>query len=146
MLNKDTSCMEVVRIDLLLNQVLSSSVSLAFTFMKKDEFTETARFCRMFDKFFDCLNTRRIGEGKEERKPDLEPYWSDKDVRFTVSSMDILILLACKAIMVQWLEETFLGYLKEWKESVNARTGFDKKAKAKMMISHETIEGLKMSG
>ena len=53
--------------------------------MKKDEFTETARFCRMFDKFFDCLNTRRAGEGKEKRKPDLEPYWSDKDVRFTVS-------------------------------------------------------------
>ena len=66
-------------------QVLSNSVSSAFLFLKKDEFTETARFCRMFDKFFDCLNTRRAGEGKEKRKPDLEPYWSDKDVRFTVS-------------------------------------------------------------
>ena len=41
--------------------------------------------------------------------------------------------------------ETFLGYLKEWKESVDERTGFDKKEKAKM-ISRETIEGLKMAG
>ena len=52
---------------------------------EKGEFTETARFCRIFDKFFDCLNTRRIGEGKESRKPDKEPYWSVKDERFTVS-------------------------------------------------------------
>ena len=48
--------------------------------------------------------------------------------------------------LIQWLEETFLGYLKEWKESVDERTGFDKKEKAKMMISRETIEGLKMAG
>ena len=66
---------------------MSGSISSAFMFTGKSEFTETARFCRMFDKFFDCLNTRRIGEGKEARKPDLEPYWSDKDGRFTVSSM-----------------------------------------------------------
>ena len=52
--------------------------------MKNSEFKETARFCMMFDKFFDCLNTRRHGEGKERRKPDLEPYRSGKDVRFTV--------------------------------------------------------------
>ena len=59
-------------------------MSSAFTFMQKDEFAETSRFCLMFDKFFDCLNTRRAGEGKEKRKPDLEPYWSVNDVRFTV--------------------------------------------------------------
>ena len=59
-------------------------MSSAFTFMEKEEFAKTARFCSMFDKFFDCLNTWRIGEGKEKRKPDLEPYWSDRDKRFTV--------------------------------------------------------------
>lgn len=52
--------------------------------MKDDELTETARFCLMFDKFFDCLNTRRFGEGKEKRKPDLDPYSSEKDRRFKV--------------------------------------------------------------
>ena len=66
-------------------QVLSNSVSSAFTFLGKDEFTETARFCHMFDKFLDCLNTRRAGEGKEKRKPDLEPYRNIEDGRFTVS-------------------------------------------------------------
>ena len=65
-------------------QVLSSSVSAGFEFIGKEEFEETAKFCKIFDKFFDCLNTRRSGEGREKRKPDLEPYRSDKDVRFDV--------------------------------------------------------------
>ena len=46
------------------------------------------KFCLLFDKFFDCLNTRRAGEGKEKRKPDLDPYRSDKDVRLHVSSRE----------------------------------------------------------
>ena len=37
---------------------------------------------------------------------------------------------------------TLLGYLKEWKESVDGRTEFDKTAKA-MMLSNETTEALK---
>ena len=52
-------------------QVLSTSVSNAFKFIKKDEFSETEKFCHMFDKFFDCLNTRQVGEGKQKCKPDL---------------------------------------------------------------------------
>ena len=51
-------------------QVLSSSVSAGFEFIGKEEFEETAKFCKIFDKFFDCLNTRRSGlrrgKGKEE--------------------------------------------------------------------------------
>ena len=39
-------------------QVLSASVSAAFEMMEgKDEYEETAEFCLMFDKFFDCSNT-----------------------------------------------------------------------------------------
>ena len=53
---------------------LSGSVSAAFKLMESDERTETARFCSMFDRFFDCLNTRFAGEGKQKRKPDLYPY------------------------------------------------------------------------
>ena len=52
--------------------------------MGKEEFEETAKFCQIFDKFFDCLNTPRLGEGREKRKPDLEQYRSDKDVSFDV--------------------------------------------------------------
>ena len=67
-------------------QVLSASVSSALALTGKEEFEETSKFCRMFDKFFDCLNTRRAGEGKQKRKPDLDPYRSDKDFRFEVCS------------------------------------------------------------
>ena len=67
------------------SQVLSNSVSCAFKLIKKEEFQETSIFCHMFDRFFDCLNTRQAGEGKQKRKPDLDPYWSEKDVRLTVS-------------------------------------------------------------
>ena len=70
-------------------QVLSNSVSCAFEMLKKEEFLETAKFCHMFDRFFDCLNTRRVGEGKEKRKPDLDPYTSDEDTRLTVSWVNL---------------------------------------------------------
>ena len=62
-------------------------MSCAFQLFNKDEFTETAKFCLMFDQFFDCLNTRRFGEGKEKRKPDLDPYTNVNDVRLTVSQI-----------------------------------------------------------
>ena len=52
--------------------------------MKNDEYNETARFCHMLDRFFDCLNTHSIGEGWNKRKPDLEPYTSDQDERLNV--------------------------------------------------------------
>lgn len=61
--------------------MLSSSVSHSFELLENDDYAETAKFCRMFDKFFDCLNTRNA---ERNRKPDLDPYRSDKDVRFKV--------------------------------------------------------------
>ena len=66
-------------------QVLSASISNAFVWTKNPEYEEMAKFCLMFDKFFDCMNTRRAKEGKEKRKPDLDPYRSDKDIRLNVS-------------------------------------------------------------
>ena len=59
-------------------------MSSAFELTGKEEFLETAKFCKMFDNFFDCLNTRRAGEGKQKRKPELEPYRSAEDGRFEV--------------------------------------------------------------
>ena len=64
--------------------MLSNSVACCFDLMDNEEHRETAKFCRMFDKFFDCLNTRRAGESKEKRKPDLDPYRSPNDKRLTV--------------------------------------------------------------
>ena len=48
--------------------------------------------------------------------------------------------------LLQWLENDFLGYLKEWEDSVKADTGSSDGEKPKMLLSRQTIEGLVMSG
>ena len=48
-------------------------------------------------------------------------------------------------ILLQWLEKEFLGYLNEWEESVEGRVEIEKE-RNKMLLSRETIEGLRMSG
>ena len=68
-------------------------MSDCFKLMNVEAYQETAKFCLMFDKFFDCLNTRRIGEGKELRKPDLDPYWTVNDTRFHVSVKNFALIL-----------------------------------------------------
>ena len=47
---------------------------------------------------------------------------------------------------LQWLEEDFLGYLKEWEKSVKGRKGFNDAEKNMMMLSQETLEGLQITG
>jgi len=47
---------------------------------------ETERFCLMFDRFFDMLNTRAIDEGLRRKKPDLKAYECLDDERFEVSA------------------------------------------------------------
>ena len=68
-------------------------MSDVFKLMNVEAYRETEKFCLMFDKFFDCLNTRRVGEGKELRKPDLDPYRTVNDTRFHVSIVQPLLLL-----------------------------------------------------
>uniref|UniRef100_A0A1X7U031 Transposable element P transposase n=1 Tax=Amphimedon queenslandica TaxID=400682 RepID=A0A1X7U031_AMPQE len=82
---------------------------------------------QMNDKFFDCLNTRHLEEGKRKRKPDLDPYRSVNDRRF------------------KWLVEDFLGYLDEWKKSVEEREGFSIDDKKRTMLSQETLDGIQMT-
>ncbi len=47
---------------------------------------------------------------------------------------------------LQWLETNFLGYLDEWETSVKSREGFTDAQKATMMLSRETLEGLRITG
>jgi hypothetical protein len=74
-------------------QVLSKSVADAFSTVRtlepekqlwKDT-VATEKFCRMFDRFFDCLNTRNLDEAKFKRKPDLRAYFKPTDSRLKVS-------------------------------------------------------------
>lgn len=88
---------------------------------------ETEKFCRIFDRFFDCMNTRNLKEGKMKRKPDLRAYFSQDDAR------------------LKWLEEDFLGYLKDWKLSVNSRTEFSDGEKKRMLLPESTVYGLHMT-
>ena len=51
-------------------QVLSQSVANGFENHKIPGTRETARFVRIFDKVFDCLNVRSVSEWKKTRKPE----------------------------------------------------------------------------
>ena len=49
--------------------------------------------------------------------------------------------------MLQWLQEDFMGYLQEWESSVQEREGdFTQAERNKMQLSHETLQGLKITG
>ena len=45
---------------------------------------ETAHFCMMLDRFFDCLNLRSMDECVKKRKPDRRPYKYKDDSRLVV--------------------------------------------------------------
>ena len=102
-------------------KVLSTSVAEAFALFDYPDTSETERFVRTFDKFFDCLNVRSTDEYVKQWKPNLRPYNDVTDERLTVSVSCFLKLrhklkVAILAIFAytQWLEHSLLGYLKEW--------------------------------
>ena len=73
-----------VIINIVIVQVLSSTVANAFSYYSLEETEETEKFVRHFDKFFDCLNVRSLSECVHSRKPDLRPYRSPDDPRLQV--------------------------------------------------------------
>ena len=88
----------------------------------------TAEFCLQLDTFFDALNVRSRREAEFKRKDALKPYTSIDDER------------------LQWLENTFLKYLEDWKKSIVDRPGeFSKTDRQKMFLSLQTYEGLQMT-
>ncbi|KAL5457434.1 hypothetical protein EMCRGX_G034693 [Ephydatia muelleri] len=62
-----------MRVDLAA-QVLSTTVAEAFAYENSPHTKETERFVRIFDKFFDLMNTRNTKEFVLKRKPNLAPY------------------------------------------------------------------------
>ena len=71
--------------------MLSSSVSHALAYYNDPATSETQKFCRMFDRFFDCMNVRAYSEGTKKRKPDLLPYRTASDTRFKVKHVFVCI-------------------------------------------------------
>lgn len=47
---------------------------------------------------------------------------------------------------IQWLKEEFLPYLNEWEKSVKERDKFSDLAKKKMLLSRETLLGIRITG
>ena len=80
----------------LATQVLSESVSNILI----NNYPDAGKF---MDMFFDCLNVRNQYEGNTEKKEYLQPYREIDDARFI------------------WLENEFLPYLDNWKESTENR-------------------------
>ncbi|XP_070545584.1 uncharacterized protein [Ptychodera flava] len=109
-------------------QVLSRSVANAIEASGCQQVTETVKFIRMFNKFFDCLNVRSINECTRTGNPDVRPYTDVNDPRF------------------EWLQNDFLQYFAEWKEQVDNRQGvFTRKEKGQMMLSYQTLQGIEIT-
>ena len=117
----------VMRVNLA-TQVLSSTMSSVLTQFGPPETSATAEYCKMIDQFFNCLNVRSLDEHLRKRKPLLAPFTSIEDNCF------------------QFLENEFLGYFRDWKESIENRQGeFTANARAKMFVSWQTHEGLQIT-
>ena len=46
----------------------------------------------------------------------------------------------------QWLKEEFLGYLDDWERSVNNHEGFTAAQRSMMLLSQQTLEGIRTTG
>ena len=75
-------------------------------------------------------------------------YRSEKDFRLSVCSTLISIIVQKVNVKctLQWLEDDFLTYLNEWEASVKGREGFEDVQKKQMLLSEQTLLGLRMTG
>jgi len=121
------------------------------------EMEATAKFVKIVDRFFDCLNVGNYTDGKFSRNPFKQPYRGANDFRLKVCySMHIfnrpipplLYIISCYFCVhiLQWLETDFLEYLEEWQKTVEQRKGFTASEKKTMLLSDETATGLKLTG
>ncbi len=129
--------------------MLSESVAKALCLLGGPEVEETARFCSMFDKFFDAPNVGKFSSGKQNRKAFQAPYRSASDFRLKVRTKYHLVGRSHGFNICMYSVE-FIQYLDNWEESVDKRPGIPKKgrnkAKKKMLLSAQTLLGLRMTG
>ena len=64
--------------------MLSESVSKARELTGGEEVSETVKFVKMMDCFFDCLNVNNFHNGMQKRKVFQDPYRSGSDFRVKV--------------------------------------------------------------
>ena len=111
-------------------QVLSATMASVIRYHSdKPDYEGTAKFCEFMDKFFDCTNVRSCTEGQRALKPFRMPYTSINDERF------------------DWLMNDFLGYLDDWKQSIEEHNdaNYTRNARTHMYLSWQTDEGLRIT-
>lgn len=64
--------------------MLSETVASGLQLVLGEEASETVRFVRMMDCFFDSLNVNNFSTGKRKRKVFQDPYRGAKDFRLKV--------------------------------------------------------------
>ena len=79
-------------------QVLSKTVADALEYVGDPRTKQTERFVRMFDRFFDMLNTRSLEECVHKRKPDLAPYRTSQDTR-----LEVFITLVVAPLLLEFI-------------------------------------------
>jgi hypothetical protein len=77
------------------------------------------------------------------RQPFCHPFRHKDDERLNVS---IHYLCSYDFIVPQWLEHTFLVYLDGWEKNVYNREGFTLSEKKRMLLSTETLQGIRRTG
>ena len=70
--------------------MLSKTVADALQMENKPYLSETIRFIRKFDRFFDIMNDRSLDEHVTKRRPDLRPFRSSSDDRVKVCMLHVL--------------------------------------------------------
>ena len=88
------SCMKVR----LAAEVMSDTVNLHIEEQNWPNTSETVRFIRMVNKFFDCLNGAHESQHVKTRNANLKPHSDEADERF------------------DWLENVFLRYIVDWRK------------------------------
>ena len=109
-------------------QVLSQTMGNVLEQFGTSDAKETAKYCKMLDRFFDCLDVRNINECELKRKESLKPYTSCDDSR------------------LEWLINDFIKYLDDWHTEVKETPGnLSKSERAKKFISWQTYKGLQIN-
>ena len=121
---------------------MSNSVAKALQLANKEELEETINFVPKFDKWFDCLNVSSLSAGRLTRNPFKSPYRSATDFRLKVL---IHVTISFLNIQNSGLKKSSFHSLIPGK-SVNKREGFTKADKMKMLLSSETLLGIRMTG
>ncbi|KAK3922779.1 Transposable element P transposase [Frankliniella fusca] len=118
-------------------QVLSDTVALDIEDQKWPGTTETVRFIRYCNKFFDTLNGAYAEHHIRIKNKNLAPYRDVNDVRFAWLGVPL---------PGHELQEgkSFLKYLQDWKDEVEALP-LSRKQKDKMTLCWQTVTGIKRS-